>query len=170
MDLDKFHAAVNRIRAEQYFEEKAASAQPVSAVALAGLARAASASDPELLKLAAVYCPEAPLEFYERRLGGTFITKEAVSPKWIASRVTSGIAKASPERGKDFVAHMKSLTDLPSQSGGLSGKNWLDADQAAQVGETALHRLGKTAEPGPPPGVPLDEWDKILQGKRQAAK
>lgn len=68
--MDKFRAAVLRIRAEQFFEEKRASAK-VSAVALANLARAGEAADLELLKLAATYCPEAPVAFYEK-LGGTF--------------------------------------------------------------------------------------------------
>lgn len=35
MDLDKFHAAVSRVRAEQFFQQKTASAPAVSAVELA---------------------------------------------------------------------------------------------------------------------------------------
>lgn len=72
MDLEKFHAEVRLVRAEQFFQEKTASAVRVSPVGLANLARAGQAEDPELLKVAHAYCPEAPLEYYERELGGKF--------------------------------------------------------------------------------------------------
>lgn len=85
MGLDKFHIAVRNVRAEQYFAEKTASASGVSAVALAGLARAAEATDPELLKLAAAFCPEAPLEFYEKRLFGKFKTAEPGPPPGVST-------------------------------------------------------------------------------------
>lgn len=81
MDLDKFHAAVRRVRAEQFF--KTASAPAVSVVQLAGLARASSVLEPELLKLAAAYCPEAPLAFYEK-LGGKFKVAEPPPPKGVS--------------------------------------------------------------------------------------
>lgn len=93
MDIERFRAVASEIQAERFFQEKAASAR-VNPVALISVSRAADAEDPELLKIAAQFCPEAPLEFYEKRLFGKF----------------------------------------------------------------------KTAEPGPPPGVSLEAWDKILQG------
>lgn len=75
MDRAPFIAAVGRVRAEQFFQEKAASASAVSAVQLANIARAGDAADLELLKLAHTYCPEAPLEYYEK-LGGKFDFKD----------------------------------------------------------------------------------------------
>lgn len=80
MDREPFNAAVRRIRAEQFFQEKAASAPAVSSVAVVNLARAAEAADPELLKLAATYAPDAPLAMYEK-LGGRFKVAEPPPPK-----------------------------------------------------------------------------------------
>lgn len=84
MDLDKFHEAVRRIRAEQFFGEKRASAK-VSAVALTNLARAGDAADPELLKLAHLYCPETPMAFYEK-LGGKLKQAEPPPPKGVSAK------------------------------------------------------------------------------------
>lgn len=83
MDRAPFIAAVSRVRAEQFFQEKAASAPAVSAVQLANMARAGDAADPELLKLAATYCPEAPLEYYVK-LGGQFKVAEPPPPKGVS--------------------------------------------------------------------------------------
>ena len=72
-DPDKFREVADRIKAEQYLQEKFGEAR-VDPVAQVLLARASEVEDPELLKIAAHYCPEAPLEFYEERLGGGFKT------------------------------------------------------------------------------------------------
>jgi hypothetical protein len=85
MDREPFNAAVSRIRAEQFFQEKAASAPAVSAVKIANLARAGEVEDPELLKLASVYCPKAPLAFYEK-LGGKFKVAEPPPPKGVSAK------------------------------------------------------------------------------------
>lgn len=73
MDIERFRAVASEIQAERFFGEKAASAR-VNPVALISVSRAADAEDPELLKVAAQFCPEAPLEFYEKRLFGKFKT------------------------------------------------------------------------------------------------
>jgi len=85
MDRAPFIAAVGRVRAEQLLQEKAASAPAVSAVQLANLARAGAAEDPELLKLAATYSPEAPLEYYVK-LGGKFKVAEPPPPKGVSTK------------------------------------------------------------------------------------
>lgn len=85
MDRAPFIAAVSRLRAEQFFQEKAASAPAVSTVQLISLARAGAAEDPTLLKLAATYCPEAPLAFYEK-LGGQFKVAEPPPPKGVSAQ------------------------------------------------------------------------------------
>lgn len=85
MDRAPFIAAVGRVRAEQFFQEKAASAPAISAVQLANLAHASEASDLELLKLAHTYCSEAPLEYYVK-LGGQFKLAEPPPPKGVSSK------------------------------------------------------------------------------------
>lgn len=85
MDRAPFIAAVGRVRAEQLLQEKAASAPAVSAVQRANLARAGEATDPELLKLAATFSPEAPLAYYEK-LGGQFKVAEPPPPKGVSSK------------------------------------------------------------------------------------
>ena len=84
MDREPFNKAVRQVRAEQFFQQKAASAQAVPAVTLANLARASEAADPELLKLAATYDPTAPLEMYEK-LGGKFKVAEPPPPKGVSA-------------------------------------------------------------------------------------
>jgi hypothetical protein len=98
MDLEIFRAEVRRVRAEQFFTEKTASAPGVSAVAVAGLARASEAEDPELLKVAAKYCPEAPLEFYEKRLFGKFKTAEPGPPKGVSVKDWDKILQRGPAK------------------------------------------------------------------------
>lgn len=83
MDFDKFHAAVRQVRAEQYFQEKAASAPAVSPIALANLARAGEAVDQVLMKLAHTYAPGAPVTLYEK-LGGKFKQAEPPPPKGVS--------------------------------------------------------------------------------------
>ena len=85
MDMDRFHAAVSRIRAEQFFQEKAASAPAVSAVQLVNVARAGAVEDPALLKLAHLYCPKAPMAFYEK-LGGKLKQAEPPPPKGVSAK------------------------------------------------------------------------------------
>lgn len=74
LDIERFQEAASYIRAEQFLQEKFAEA-PIDPVAVVSLARALEVEDPELLKVAHAYCPQAPLEFYEHELGGKF--KEA---------------------------------------------------------------------------------------------
>ena len=95
MDMDRFTAAVGRIRAEQILREKTASAPAVSAVQLISLGRASAAEDPELLKLAHTYCPEAPQAFYEK-LGGKFKVAEPPPPKGVSSKKWDEILGGKP--------------------------------------------------------------------------
>lgn len=85
MDLDKFHTAVKRVRAEQYFQEKAASARNVHPIELINQARAGEAADQVLFKVASTYSPEAPLALYEK-LGGKFKQAEPPPPKGVSSK------------------------------------------------------------------------------------
>lgn len=71
---EEFARLAREIKTEQLLKEKHASRR-APAVAVTTLARAAEAEDQDLLKLACLYCPDAPLEFYEKELGGKF--KEA---------------------------------------------------------------------------------------------
>ena len=66
------------------------------------------------------------------------LTKEAVSPKWIQARVNS--SKNTTSRLEDFVHSMRSKMDDP----GLTGRNWLDHDDAHTTAVAALHRRGVT--------------------------
>lgn len=98
MDLEIFRAEVRRVRAEQFFTEKTASATAVPALAVVGLARAMDVEDLELLKLAAKYCPEAPLEFYEKRLFGKFKTAEPGPPKGVSLKDWDKILQRGPAK------------------------------------------------------------------------
>ena len=96
MDRTPFIAAGGRIRAEQFFQEKAASAPAVSAVQLANLARAGAAEDMELLKLAHTFCPDAPLEYYVK-LGGKFKVAEPPPPKGVSAAKWDEILAGKPK-------------------------------------------------------------------------
>lgn len=85
-DLNPFEAAVRRVRAEQFFAEKNASVEVVSAVQAVHLDRLSGVQDPDLLKLAAAFCPEEPLAFYEK-LGGKFDFKDP------ARKASGGVAR-----------------------------------------------------------------------------
>ena len=78
-DIEDFQNAVRQIQAEQFFEEKFASAPGPSAVGLTNLQRAGAAEDLELLKIASVFCPEDPLGFYEHELMGHIKAEESAS-------------------------------------------------------------------------------------------
>jgi hypothetical protein len=68
-DKSEFAKVATEIKAELFLQEQAARSY-VDPVAVAMLSR--EPEDPDLLKLAAVYCPEAPAQFYEKELGGKF--------------------------------------------------------------------------------------------------
>lgn len=85
MDREPFNKAVRQVRAEQFFQEKAASAPSVHPIALANLARAGEATDQVLFKLASTYCPTAPLAMYEK-LGGQFKVAEPPPPKGVSPK------------------------------------------------------------------------------------
>ena len=71
IDMDRFQEAVSRIKAEQFFKEKTAKL-PLDHVSAASLGITSMVEDPELLKVASIFCPKAPLKFYVEELGGTF--------------------------------------------------------------------------------------------------
>lgn len=98
MSLEEFFAAAERIKAEQYFEEKAASARGVSAVeSLLSHRMQNSVEDPDLLKVAMEYCPESPLEYYEKVLGGTVKVAEPPPPKGISAKTWDKILQKGPK-------------------------------------------------------------------------
>jgi len=69
--MDKFAAAVREIKTEQLLSEKTASALDIAA-SEALRSKIERAEDPELLKVAEMYCPEDYIRFYEDVLGGKF--------------------------------------------------------------------------------------------------
>jgi hypothetical protein len=75
-DNENFRREVRRIKAEQFFEEKTAEPR-LNPVAVVNVTRACAAEDPELLKVAMLFCgDEDPYEFYEAELGGKFKASE----------------------------------------------------------------------------------------------
>lgn len=70
MDFDEFQKEADRVKAEQFFEEK--TAQPHVSALDAVVAAAREPADPELYKVAQFYCPEDALRFYVEELGGQF--------------------------------------------------------------------------------------------------
>lgn len=95
---DRFHEAVLRVRAEQFLQEKRASARGVEAVTYANFVRAAeSIEDPALFKLAAFYSPDSIMDTY-LRLGGKVKVAEPPPPKGISVKAWDKILSKGPER------------------------------------------------------------------------
>jgi len=95
---DRFHEAAQRIRAEQFLQEKRASARGVDAVTLASLVHAVdNVEDRELFKLAAFYSPQAPMETYVK-LGGHMKLAEPPPPKGTSVKAWDKILDKGPAK------------------------------------------------------------------------
>jgi hypothetical protein len=134
MDLDRFNVAVHRVQAGQFLREKTALAVGVSAIDAALQARAGQAEDPDLFKIATQLCPEDALGFYVK-LGGNLAKK----PDW-AGNTAEMLAKDEKE--------------FPKRPKGESTNEYVD--------RTDREWATKKAEPAPPKGVSMKDWDRIL--------
>ena len=134
MDLDPFRSAANRVRAEQFLQEKQASAR-LDAVSVAHLARTSQLMQADGVKLAA-----------ER---GTF-WHDTAAP--IALGVLPAVAGS--------LAALATMGQLgrPARIAAAAG----GAVAAAGAVGAGYALMKKTAEPPPPKGMSSKAWDKIL--------
>lgn len=95
---DRFHEAALRVRAEQFLQEKRASARGIGAVAFASLVHAAdSIEDRELFKLASFYSPDRPMEAYVK-LGGKVKVAEPPPPNGVSVKAWDKILNEGPKK------------------------------------------------------------------------
>ncbi len=95
---DRFHAAVLRVRAEQFLQEKRASARGVGAITLASLCHAVDCiEDRELFKLASQYSPNDAMGAYIK-LGGKVKVAEPPPPKGISVKAWDRILSEGPKK------------------------------------------------------------------------
>lgn len=135
MNRDLFKAAANRVRAEQFLQEKAASARGVDAVTLANFARTGQRMETEWAKVAA-------------EKGGFFGHTLPVI----------GLSALPAVAGS--LGALAALGQLSKPARVVAAVGGAVAAAGAVGSGVALMR--KTAEPPPPKGMSLKEWDKIL--------
>lgn len=97
MNRDLFREAANRVRAEQFLREKAASARGVDAVTLANLARTGQRMGTEWAKVAA----EKGGFFGHTALPATLMDKmaEPPPPKGVSAKAWDKILSKGPSKG-----------------------------------------------------------------------
>lgn len=135
MDRDLFRAAANRVRAEQFLEGKTASARGVDAVTLANLARTGQRMETDWVKVAV-----------EK---GSF---------WGHTAPIIGLSALPALAGSlGALAAMGQLSKPARIVAAVGGA----VAAAGAVGSGAI-LMRKTAEPPPPKGVSVKDWDKIL--------
>jgi hypothetical protein len=95
---DRFHDAVVQVRAEQFLQEKRASARGVDVVTLTNLVSTAdSIEDRELFKLAAFFSPDNPMEAYAT-LGGKVKVAEPPPPKGMSVKAWDKVLDKGPAK------------------------------------------------------------------------
>jgi hypothetical protein len=82
--MDLFHQAAERLRAEQFLQEKVALARPSVADVVHG-AFLGQIEDRQLLDLAAGFCPTDPVSMYVK-LGGQVKVAEPPPPKGVSGK------------------------------------------------------------------------------------